>query len=54
MDWIHWITSAKQAKTRAKRIRDACAMLAAGKSRVCCFDQSGFYSKAFRAPEGAD
>lgn len=54
MDWIHWISSAKQAKTRAKRIRDACDMLAAGKSRVCCFDQSGFYSKAFRAPEGAD
>ncbi|MEO4017883.1 YdeI/OmpD-associated family protein [Pseudomonas rossensis] len=35
VDWIHWITSAKQLKTRAKR----------------CFDQSGYYSKAFRAPE---
>lgn len=27
VDWIHWITSAKQAKTRAKRINDACDML---------------------------
>lgn len=51
VDWIHWITSAKQLKTRAKRIGDACDMLASGKKRVCCFDQSGYYSKAFRAPE---
>lgn len=51
VDWIHWITSAKQSKTREKRIRDACDMLAAGKKRVCCFDPSGYYSKAFRAPE---
>lgn len=54
LDWIHWITSAKQAKTRAKRIGDACAMLAAGKKRVCCFDPSGYYSKAFRAPKAED
>ncbi|WP_339525190.1 YdeI/OmpD-associated family protein [Pseudomonas sp. EA_35y_Pfl2_R111] len=51
VDWIHWITSAKQLKTRAKRIADACEMLASGKKHVCCFDQSGYYSKAFRAPE---
>ena len=51
VDWIHWITSAKQLKTRAKRMGDACDMLASGKQRVCCFDQSGYYSKAFRAPE---
>ncbi|MCC5845745.1 MAG: DUF1905 domain-containing protein [Verrucomicrobia bacterium] len=50
LDWIHWMTSAKQAKTREKRIRDACDMLASGKKRVCCFDPSGFYSKAFSAP----
>jgi hypothetical protein len=54
LDWIHWITSAKQSKTRAKRIGDACEMLSAGKKRVCCFDQSGYYSKAFRAPEAED
>jgi hypothetical protein len=54
LDWIHWITSAKQLKTRAKRIGDACDMLASGKKQVCCFDQSGYYSKAFRAPEAAN
>jgi hypothetical protein len=54
LDWIHWITTAKQAKTRAKRIADACDMLASGKRRVCCFDPSGFYSKAFKAPEAAE
>ena len=51
VDWIHWVESAKQAKTRAKRIADACEMLGQGKKRVGCFDPSGFYSKAFRAPE---
>lgn len=54
LDWIHWIESAKQAKTRAKRIADACDMLAAGKKRVCCFDPSGYYSKALSAPAAAD
>jgi bacteriocin resistance YdeI/OmpD-like protein/uncharacterized protein DUF1905 len=53
-DWIHWITSAKQSETRARRIRNACEMLAAGKRRVCCFDRSGFYSKSFGAPKAAD
>lgn len=51
LDWLHWITSAKHPKTRAKRVGDACDMLAAGKKRVCCFDPSGYYSKAFRAPK---
>jgi hypothetical protein len=54
VDWIHWVSSAKQQATRLKRIGDACDMLASGKKRVCCFDQSGFYSKALRAPEAAD
>lgn len=54
VDWIHWIISAKQAKTRAQRISNACDMLAGGKRRVCCFDPSGYYSKAFSAPETAD
>lgn len=53
VDWIHWMTSAKSSKTRVKRINDAREMLAAGKKRVCCFDQSGYYSKAFSAPEPA-
>lgn len=54
VDWIHWITSARQSATRAKRIRDACDMLASGKKRVCCFDPSGFFSKALRAPKAAE
>ena len=44
-DWIHWITSAKQEETRARRIKNACSMLAAGKRRPCCFDRSGFYEQ---------
>src|SRR5690606_35163347 len=53
LDWIHWICSAKQAKTRLQRISNTCDMLASGKKRVCCFDPSGFYSKAFSAPKTA-
>jgi hypothetical protein len=53
-DWIHWITSAKKSETRARRIHNACEMLAAGKRRVCCFDRSGFYSKNLGAPKAAD
>ena len=52
-DWIHWITSAKQPETRVRRIKNACAMLARGKRRVCCFDRSGFYSKSMSAPKAA-
>jgi hypothetical protein len=52
-DWIHWITSAKQSETRARRVKNACEMLAAGKRRVCCFDRSGFFSKSLCAPAAA-
>jgi hypothetical protein len=52
-DWIHWITSAKQPETRARRIRNACSMLAGGKRRPCCFDRSGFYGKSLSAPKAA-
>lgn len=54
LDWIHWITSAKHSRTRKQRISNACDMLASGKRRVCCFDQSGYYSKAFGAPQTAN
>lgn len=54
IDWIHWIESAKQAKTRKSRIASACDMLASGKKRVCCFDPSGFYSKSLSAPQAAE
>ena len=53
VDWIHWIVSAKQARTRAQRLAKACDMLASGERRVCCFDNSGFYSKALKAPRAA-
>jgi hypothetical protein len=53
-DWIHWIMSSKQPETRARRVRNACSMLAGGKRRVCCFDRSGFYSKSFSAPKAAN
>lgn len=53
-DWIHWIVSAKRPETRARRIANACDMLAKGKRRVCCFDRSGFYSKGLSAPEAAE
>jgi hypothetical protein len=50
-DWIHWIVSAKQPETRARRVRNACSMLGAGKRRPCCFDRSGFYGKSLSAPK---
>lgn len=52
-DWIHWITSAKQAETRTRRVKTACSMLASGKRRPCCFDRSGIYSKSLSAPKAA-
>lgn len=54
LDWIHWIESAKQAKTRQRRVDNACDMLSSGKKRVCCFDQSGYYSKSLSAPQAAE
>ncbi|GHF92418.1 YdeI/OmpD-associated family protein [Thalassotalea marina] len=54
IDWLHWISSAKQETTQIKRINQAVDMLSEGKKRVCCFDSSGFYSKSFSAPIAAD
>jgi hypothetical protein len=53
-DWIAWIVSAKQAETRARRIRNACDMLANGKRRPCCFDRSGMYDKSLSCPVAED
>jgi hypothetical protein len=50
-DWVQWVTSAKLAETRARRIGSACDMLANGKRRPCCFDRSGMYSKGLKGPE---
>lgn len=52
-DWIQWIVSAKQAETRARRISNACDMLAKGKRRPCCFDRSGMYGKSMSCPVAA-
>lgn len=54
LDWIHWIESAKQTRTRERRVNNARDMLAAGKKRVCCFDPSGYYSRSLCAPRAAD
>lgn len=54
VDWIHWIESAKQARTRQKRVNEACDKLAGGQRRVCCFDPSGFYSKSLSVPRTAE
>lgn len=51
VDWIHWIESAKQPRTRSKRTNDAVSMLATGKGRVCCFDPSGYYARNMCAPQ---
>jgi hypothetical protein len=53
-DWIYWITSAKQAETRARRITTACSQLAAGKRRACCFDRSGMFAKSLSCPVADD
>ena len=53
-DWIQWIRAARRSETRARRIRNTCEMLVAGKRRVCCFDASGFYSKGLTAPKAAE
>jgi uncharacterized protein YdeI (YjbR/CyaY-like superfamily) len=36
-DFLSWIDSAKQEKTRLLRIQKACSMLSAGKRRPCCY-----------------
>jgi hypothetical protein len=36
-DWIFWILTAKQEKTRAHRIMTAMSKLSSGMRRVCCF-----------------
>ena len=53
-DFIHWIVSAKQAETRARRVGSACDMLAKGKRRPCCFDRSGMFDKSLSCPVAAD
>lgn len=39
-EWIRFIRSTKNPKTRLSRIATACDMLSQGKKRPCCFDHS--------------
>lgn len=36
-DFISWITGAKQAETRKRRVRVACSKLLSGQRRPCCY-----------------
>ena len=36
-EWICWVTSAKKAETRTKRIAWGCENLEAGQRRPCCW-----------------
>jgi uncharacterized protein YdeI (YjbR/CyaY-like superfamily) len=36
-EWICWLTSAKKAETRSRRLARLCADLAGGKRRPCCW-----------------
>jgi len=36
-EWICWITSAKKAETRSRRIEWGCSNLRDGKRRPCCW-----------------
>jgi len=51
-DWILWISSARQQETRKRRIENACAMLASGKRRVCCFGGLNWLTKDHPIPGG--
>jgi len=39
-DWIRWISSTKQARTRRRRIQTALSKLKTGDRRPCCFDRA--------------
>jgi len=39
-DWLRWIGSTKQPKTRERHIEVACSKLKSGMRRPCCFNRS--------------
>jgi hypothetical protein len=49
-EWIRWVSSAKQAETRERRIETACDMLAKGKRRPCCFPGINWVTKDHVSP----
>lgn len=44
-EWVRWVASGKQDKTRVHRIETACDMLASGKRRPCCFPGINWVTK---------
>ncbi len=44
-EWVRWVASSKQDKTRVHRIETACDMLASGKRRPCCFPAINWVTK---------
>lgn len=50
-EWIRWVSSAKQAETRERRIETACDMLAKGKRRPCCFPGINWVTKDHVSPK---
>lgn len=49
-EWVRWVSSAKQAETRDRRIENACDMLAKGKRRPCCFPGINWVTKDHVSP----
>src|SRR5436190_12305818 len=49
-EWIRWVSSAKQAETRDRRIENACDMLTKGKRRPCCFPGINWVTKDHVSP----
>ena len=49
-EWIRWVSSAKQAGTRDRRIENASDMLVKGKRRPCCFPGINWVTKDLVSP----
>lgn len=50
-EWVRWIASAKQEKTREKRIEVGIDKLCKGMRRPCCFPGLSFVTKGLVEPE---
>lgn len=50
-EWIRWIASARQEKTRQSRIEAGIDMLEKGKRRPCCFPGINWVTKDLVSPE---
>ena len=50
-EWVRWVASAKQEKTREKRIEVGLDKLSKGMRRPCCFPGLNFVTKGLVEPE---